>query len=129
MMIVRLLLHLSVLLFMVDGFVPKTSTSFISARSDLDKLTTSTTTRLWDSNQGESQQDKLARLGYNDQELQERRSEDPEVNVNLIPDVDAATLTAVGFALIGFNFFVLANMGDGGLGGLIARIINTLNEL
>lgn len=129
MMIVRLLLLLSVLLFMVDGFVPKTSTSFISARSDLDKLTTSTTTRLWDSNQGESQQDKLARLGYNDQELQERRSEDPEVNVNLIPDVDAATLTAVGFALIGFNFFVLANMGDGGLGGLIARIINTLNEL
>ena len=33
-----------------------------------------------------------------------------EVNVNLIPDVDAFTLTAVGFGLIAFNFFVLANV-------------------
>jgi hypothetical protein len=32
------------------------------------------------------------------------------VNVNLIPDVDAFTLTAVGFGLIAFNFFVLANV-------------------
>lgn len=54
--------------------------------------------------------------------------DDEDVNVNLIPDVDAATLTAVGFGLIAFNFFVLANMGDGGLGGALATIINTLNQ-
>ncbi|GKY90323.1 hypothetical protein MPSEU_000006300 [Mayamaea pseudoterrestris] len=35
------------------------------------------------------------------------------VKVNLIPDVDATTLTAIGFGLIAFNFFVLANLGDG----------------
>lgn len=36
--------------------------------------------------------------------------DDDEVNVNLIPDVDAFTLTAVGFGLIAFNFLVLANV-------------------
>ncbi|KAL9188747.1 hypothetical protein ACHAXT_007125 [Thalassiosira profunda] len=51
--------------------------------------------------------------------------DDKEVNVNLIPDVDAFTLTAVGFGLIAFNFFVLANLGDAGLAGVIARIMNT----
>mmetsp|Transcript_25889 Transcript_25889/g.54714 ORF Transcript_25889/g.54714 Transcript_25889/m.54714 type:complete len:116 (-) Transcript_25889:313-660(-) len=54
-----------------------------------------------------------------------KRDDDKNVNVNLIPDVDAFSLTAVGFGLIAFNFFVLANMGDAGLGGLVARIINT----
>lgn len=90
--------------------------------------------------------------------------DDNEVNVNLLPDVDAFTLTAVGFGLIAFNFFVLANVrtmypclynqtfspshfrfsqhfwchhseinsfanftktGDMGVGGIVARIINT----
>ncbi|KAL7504384.1 hypothetical protein ACHAXN_002051 [Cyclotella atomus] len=54
--------------------------------------------------------------------------EDDEVNVNLIPDVDAFTLTAVGFGLIAFNFFVLANMGDAGIAGAVARIINTFSD-
>ena len=36
--------------------------------------------------------------------------DDKEVNVNLIDDVDAFTLTAVGFGLIAFNFLVLANV-------------------
>ena len=35
---------------------------------------------------------------------------DDKVNVNLIDDVDSFTLTAVGFGLIAFNFFVLANV-------------------
>mmetsp|Transcript_7906 Transcript_7906/g.17164 ORF Transcript_7906/g.17164 Transcript_7906/m.17164 type:complete len:120 (-) Transcript_7906:2057-2416(-) len=52
---------------------------------------------------------------------------DKDVYVNLLPEVDAFTLTAVGFGLIAFNFFVLANMGDAGLGGLVARIINTFS--
>mmetsp|Transcript_1463 Transcript_1463/g.2497 ORF Transcript_1463/g.2497 Transcript_1463/m.2497 type:complete len:115 (-) Transcript_1463:52-396(-) len=50
-----------------------------------------------------------------------------DVNVNLLPDVDAFTLTAIGFGLIAFNFFVLANMGDAGLAGVVARIINTFS--
>ena len=73
---------------------------------------------------------KLARLGFSPEEIQRGRKtpqEDKEnlpVNVNLLPDVDAVTLTAVGFGLIAFNFFVLANLGDGGLAGAIATIIN-----
>lgn len=51
--------------------------------------------------------------------------ENQNVNVNLIGNIDSVTLTAVGFGLIAFNFFVLANMGDAGIGGLVARIINT----
>ena len=39
-----------------------------------------------------------------------RDNKDKEVNVNLIGDVDSFTLTAVGFGLIAFNFFVLANV-------------------
>lgn len=46
------------------------------------------------------------------------------VNVNLVDEVDSFTLTAIGFALIAFNFFVFANMGDGGIGGIVARLIN-----
>ena len=42
------------------------------------------------------------------------RPDDREVNVNLIPDVDAFTLTAVGFGLIAFNFLVLANVREYG---------------
>ena len=32
---------------------------------------------------------------------------------------------SVGFGLIAFNFLVLGNMGDMGVGGVIARIMNT----
>mmetsp|Transcript_35727 Transcript_35727/g.86234 ORF Transcript_35727/g.86234 Transcript_35727/m.86234 type:complete len:115 (+) Transcript_35727:112-456(+) len=55
------------------------------------------------------------------------RDDDKNVNVNLLPDIDAFTLTSIGFGLIAFNFFVLANMGDAGLAGIIARIINTFS--
>mmetsp|Transcript_32127 Transcript_32127/g.47328 ORF Transcript_32127/g.47328 Transcript_32127/m.47328 type:complete len:116 (-) Transcript_32127:247-594(-) len=50
--------------------------------------------------------------------------EDEEVKV-VTMEVDAFTLTAVGFGLIAFNFLVLANMGDAGIGGIVARIMNT----
>eukprot|EP00551_Chaetoceros_affinis_P000192 CAMPEP_0203644728 /NCGR_PEP_ID=MMETSP0088-20131115/10085_1 /ASSEMBLY_ACC=CAM_ASM_001087 /TAXON_ID=426623 /ORGANISM="Chaetoceros affinis, Strain CCMP159" /LENGTH=72 /DNA_ID=CAMNT_0050501317 /DNA_START=305 /DNA_END=523 /DNA_ORIENTATION=+ len=50
--------------------------------------------------------------------------EKENVNVNLVDNVDSFTLTAVGFGLIAFNFLVFANMGDVGLGGMVARIIN-----
>ena len=75
---------------------------------------------------------KLAQLGYTPEELRRRRrpsssseeKEDIPVQVNLLPEIDAVTLTAVGFGLIAFNFFILANSGDGGLGGALATIIN-----
>jgi hypothetical protein len=38
--------------------------------------------------------------------------DEKKVNVNLIDDVDAFTLTAVGFGLIAFNFLVLANVSS-----------------
>lgn len=75
------------------------------------------------------QEDKLAQLGYSSDDIgrRSRKESDKEqlsVNVNLLPDIDPLTLTAIGFGLIAFNFFVLANAGDGGIGGVIARIIN-----
>ncbi|EEC45039.1 predicted protein [Phaeodactylum tricornutum CCAP 1055/1] len=87
-----------------------------------------------DSNAKDRNRDeKLAKLGYSEQELQrvEARSNaknDDKVRVNLIPEIDSVTLTAIGFGLIAFNFFVLANLGDGGIGGILATIINKLNE-
>jgi hypothetical protein len=40
-----------------------------------------------------------------------REQEDENVNVSIIPDVDAGTLTALGFGAIAFNFLVLGNLG------------------
>jgi hypothetical protein len=74
------------------------------------------------------EEDKLRGLGYSDDEIRRAKKvsdNDSSVNVNLLPDVDAATLTAVGFGLIALNFFVFANMGDGGIAGVVATIINT----
>jgi hypothetical protein len=78
------------------------------------------------------QEDKLSKLGYSSDDIgRSRKESDKEklsVNVN-IPDVDPLTLTAIGFGLIAFNFFVLANAGDGGISGVVARIINFLDQL
>jgi hypothetical protein len=82
---------------------------------------------------GDNQEDKLAQLGYSSDDIgRSRKESDKEqlsVNVNLLPDIDPLTLTAIGFALIAFNFFVLGNMGDGGIGGVVARIINFFDQL
>ncbi len=51
--------------------------------------------------------------------------ENENVRIDLISNIDATTITTVGFGLIAFNFFVLANMGDGGIAGFVATIINT----
>ena len=80
-----------------------------------------------------SQEDKLAALGYSSAEISRSKSKgddttprpgEQDVFVEEF-EVDAATLTAVGFGLIAFNFLVLANMGDGGIGGVVASIINS----
>mmetsp|Transcript_22219 Transcript_22219/g.33352 ORF Transcript_22219/g.33352 Transcript_22219/m.33352 type:complete len:153 (-) Transcript_22219:280-738(-) len=79
----------------------------------------------------ETQEDKLSKLGYSSEEIatatkKKAGMEEPpqSVNVNLIDDIDPVTITALGFAAIAFNFLVFANMGDAGLAGGVARIIN-----
>jgi hypothetical protein len=84
-----------------------------------------------DTNDRLSQQEKLSRLGFTSEELQttkQKQIEPIKVQVNEIGNIDAATLTAVGFGLIAFNFFVLANLGDGGIAGTVATILNMLKE-
>lgn len=54
--------------------------------------------------------------------------EEQNVRVDLVEDVDSFSLTAIGFGLIAFNFLVLANLGDAGIGGVVARFINFWNS-
>ena len=95
-----------------------------------------TTLKAVDKDEG-TKKSNLTSLGYTDEEIQ--LSQDHEsrrqqkggkfnVQVNLLPDIDSVTLTAVGFALIAFNFFVLGNLEDGGIAGVVATIINTLSQ-
>ncbi len=78
---------------------------------------------------GDDNRPSVQDLGFSDAEIQrsqrEPEREKPKVRVDMVDNVDATTLTALGFAAIAFNFFVLANMGDGGIGGLVATIINS----
>jgi hypothetical protein len=71
----------------------------------------------------------LRELGYSDDEIKRStRKSDKEqikVRIDLIDDIDPVTLSAIGFGLIALNFFVFANMGDGGIGGIVAYIINS----
>jgi hypothetical protein len=78
----------------------------------------------------EMQKEKLVKLGFSDRELESRtKNEEPlKVNVNIVDRIDPFTMTTIGFALIAFNFFFLANMGDGGIAGTVARIINLSNQ-
>mmetsp|Transcript_388 Transcript_388/g.1065 ORF Transcript_388/g.1065 Transcript_388/m.1065 type:complete len:115 (-) Transcript_388:214-558(-) len=77
----------------------------------------------------EEDKDRLRSLGYSEDEIDRSRKmpeKQPEkVRVDLVDDVDSVSLTAIGFGLIAFNFFVLANMGDGGIAGVVATIINS----
>jgi hypothetical protein len=78
-----------------------------------------------------NKKDKLQQLGFSSQELERSRPRNvppQKVQVNLVNDVDPFTLTAIGFGLIAFNFLIFANMGDAGLSGLVATLINKLNE-
>jgi hypothetical protein len=73
--------------------------------------------------------DRLRALGYSDDEIRrgkkESSPEDIKVRVDVVDGIDALSLTAVGFGLIALNFFVFANMGDGGIAGIVAAIMNT----
>ena len=90
-------------------------------------MTTSSTTLFMATDQQQEQQEKLKQLGYSDDDLSRAAPpppQGPKVAVTEV-NIDAFTLSAVGFGLIAFNFLVLANMGDGGIGGVVATIINT----
>jgi hypothetical protein len=84
------------------------------------------------SNNQDDQEKKLQQLGISKEELQRSRRQgddiDQSVRVDLVEDVDPLSLTAVGFGLIAINFFILANLGDGGIAGTVARIINAMNN-
>ena len=79
-----------------------------------------------------SEEERLRALGYSEDEIrrskQAETSPPKEVRVDLVDDIDAVTLTAIGFGLIAFNFFVFANAGDGGIAGLVATVINTMRN-
>jgi hypothetical protein len=80
----------------------------------------------------DNEEDRLRTMGYSEEEIQRSRKqpdqEEIKVRVDLVPDVDPLSLTAIGFGLIALNFFVFANMGDGGIAGVLASIINTMNQ-
>mmetsp|Transcript_30177 Transcript_30177/g.61543 ORF Transcript_30177/g.61543 Transcript_30177/m.61543 type:complete len:132 (-) Transcript_30177:522-917(-) len=76
--------------------------------------------------------ERLSKLGFTDVEI-ERSSgssvdvpdEEIKVRVDVVEDIDPVTITAIGFGLIAMNFLLFANLGDGGIAGIVARIINT----
>jgi hypothetical protein len=114
---------LLVTLGLLATFLAVETNAFVVQRA---VLTTKSTRQLQPLYMAE-EEDKLRALGYSDDEIRRTNKEsdnDISVNVNLLPDVDAATLTAIGFGLIALNFFVFANMGDGGIAGPIATIMN-----
>ena len=81
------------------------------------------------SDNDEDSQSRLRNLGFSDDEIERSRRKpqkaERKVRVDMVDNIDATTLTAIGFAAIAFNFFVLANMGDGGIGAVVATIINS----
>jgi hypothetical protein len=87
-------------------------------------------TGLYSSNRGDDDDalDSLSNNNINKQQQQQQQQQPPNVRVNLLPEVDAVTITAIGFGLIAFNFFVLGNSGDGGIAGIVATIGNMLRE-
>ena len=114
---------LLVTLGLLATFLAVETNAFVIQRS---VLTTKSTTQLRPLLMAE-EDDKLRALGYSEDEIRRTKKisdNDASVNVNLLPDVDAGTLTAIGFGLIALNFFVFANMGDGGIAGPIATIMN-----
>lgn len=99
---------------------------FLSSSSNQDKDTTSTNEQKL---QQQSQQDRLTQLGFSPDEIERTKvskssSPPPKVSVTEF-EVDPVTITALGFGLIAMNFLIFANMGSGGIAGILARIMNT----
>ncbi|KAL7575626.1 hypothetical protein ACA910_011453 [Epithemia clementina (nom. ined.)] len=67
-------------------------------------------------------------FGFDQPSKRTMQGEKQNFRVDLVDDVDSVTLTAIGFGLIALNFLVFANLGDGGIGGVVATIINTMKD-
>ena len=108
----------------------------VSRHSTTGRISRQAVRPLFDSSNQDDNADRLRALGYSEDEIRRSSSnanenvpQQPEkVRVDLVEDVDSFSLTAIGFAAIALNFFVLANLGDGGIGGVVATIINTMNQ-
>jgi len=139
------ILVLSVCQFSGNAFVTplntKASMSTISTRSQQQQQQHSPLFLSDDSNSNNnnnnnnntsSDEDRLRALGYSEDEIRRSKQKDAsppqKVRVDVVNDIDATTLTFLGFGLIAFNFFVLANSGDGGIAGVVATIINTMRN-
>ena len=139
-----------VLFSLVVGLVTVSTTTHafvvVTPTATRTSLTTARTTHPRQQHQGlysspQDEQERVQRLrslGYSDDEIAKTlkrggngENDDPsdrKVRVDLVEDVDPLTLTAIGFGLIAFNFLVLGNLGDGGIGGVVATIINLSNQ-
>ena len=90
------------------------------------------TTRLrFASPNDQEQRERLERLGYTKDDMDRFVStptkspfDEQKVAVTEI-EIDPLTLTALGFGLIACNFLIFANMGDGGIAGVVASFMNT----
>mmetsp|Transcript_17132 Transcript_17132/g.39562 ORF Transcript_17132/g.39562 Transcript_17132/m.39562 type:complete len:144 (+) Transcript_17132:60-491(+) len=117
----------------IHAFLPASrSTSSIHASSRITsaRFDRSIVTRMSDrDDENDDNRSRLRDLGFSEDEIErsERKpvNERRKVRIDMVDNVDATTITAVGFGLIAFNFFVLANLGDGGIGGIVATIINS----
>lgn len=101
-----------------------TLTLLVSTHAFITAPFTHSYTRRQSSSSLAERHEKLKQLGFSENELRSKKEEPPTVRVDLVEDVDPITLTAIGFALIAANFLIFANMGDGGLAGLVATVIN-----
>ncbi len=77
--------------FLPPNFVEKVNHAGIHGKEKMEPLCKQTTVSL------------VLRLANN-------KGDDGKVNVNLVDGIDAFSLASVGFGLIAFNFFVLANV-------------------
>jgi hypothetical protein len=114
-----------------SAFVVQPQVSTLISSSSRQQTSPLLLLKMSDNNSG-GDEEQLKALGYSEAEIQRsKKTSDPEqikVRVDLVPDVDPISLTAIGFGLIALNFFVLGNMGDGGIGGVVASVINTMNQ-
>ena len=79
----------------------------------------------------QEQRERLERLGYTSDDIDRFVStptkspfDEQKVAVTEI-EIDPLTLTALGFGLIACNFLIFANMGSGGIAGVVASFMNT----
>ena len=106
----------------VNGFVPRVLPSGVTQSS-------ARRCRVLLHMSDSDEEGRLRALGYSEDEIRRSKKEpdreEIKVRVDVVDDIDAFSLTAIGFGLIALNFLVFANMGDGGIAGVVATVMNT----